>query len=401
MAAPVTSNRSIGQDEDKVNILLVDDQPGKLLSYEAVLSDLGENLVKARSGPEALELMLKHDFALILVDVCMPELDGFELVEMIRQHHRFEKTAIIFISGVHMSDLDKVRGYKSGAVDYVSVPVVPEILRAKVSVFVDLYRKTTQLERFNLELEQRVMQRTADLRELAASLELKVKERTADLEAMYRELEGFSYSIAHDLRQHIRGININAAMVAADERDALSEAGKENLDRLIASSKQLSQVVDDLLTYARLSRQEVTRAKVNLSEMAREISLDCPASNGKAKFEIEDGLEANADRGLIRLVLQNLIDNACKYSKGAAEIHVGKTSHNGRDAFFVRDKGIGFDMRFIDKLFQPFERLHRGTDYPGTGIGLANVKRVVERHGGSVWAEGKPDQGATFYFTLG
>jgi PAS domain S-box-containing protein len=150
-------------EHDKVNILMVDDQPAKLLSYEAILSELGENLIKARSGREALEHLLKTDIAVVLMDVSMPELDGFELAEIIHQHPRYQKTAIIFISAVHLTDLDRIKGYERGAVDYISVPVIPALLRAKVSVFAELYRKTQQLEQLNRELEQRVAERTAEL----------------------------------------------------------------------------------------------------------------------------------------------------------------------------------------------------------------------------------------------
>src|SRR3954452_300062 len=152
-------------DQDKVNILLVDDQPAKLLAYEVILKELGENLVKASSGREALEFLLKNDVAIILVDVCMPELDGFELAAMIREHPRFQKTAMIFISAIQVSDIDRLRGYEMGAVAYVPVPVIPEVLRAKIRVFAELYRKTRQLERFNAELESRVRARTAELEE--------------------------------------------------------------------------------------------------------------------------------------------------------------------------------------------------------------------------------------------
>src|SRR5262245_54400006 len=141
------------RESEKVNILLVDDQPAKLLSYEVILQDLGENLLKARSGAEALETLLKQEVAVILVDVCMPQLDGFELAAMIREHPRFQKIAMIFISAIHLSDMDRLRGYEMGAVDYVPVPVVPEVLRAKVKVFAELYRKTRQLESLNRELE--------------------------------------------------------------------------------------------------------------------------------------------------------------------------------------------------------------------------------------------------------
>src|SRR6266446_4599960 len=146
--------------KSKVNILMVDDQPAKLLSYEVILSELGENLIKATSGREALECLLKNDIAVVLMDVSMPELDGFELAEMIRQHPRFQKTAIIFISAVHLTDMDRLKGYQRGAVDYISVPVIPELLRAKVSVFSELHRKTRQLQTLNRELERRVQERT-------------------------------------------------------------------------------------------------------------------------------------------------------------------------------------------------------------------------------------------------
>src|SRR4051812_11182975 len=150
---------------ESVNILMVDDQPGKLLSYEAILGPLHENLLKANSGREALEYLLKVDVAVVLMDVSMPDIDGFQLADMIREHPRFQKTAIIFISAVHLSDVDRIKGYERGAVDYISVPVIPELLRAKVTVFAELYRKTQQLEWLNRELEQRVAERTEELRE--------------------------------------------------------------------------------------------------------------------------------------------------------------------------------------------------------------------------------------------
>ena len=155
---------------DRVNILLVDDQPAKLMSYEVILHDLGENLLKATSGREALEHLLKNEIAVVLLDVCMPDLDGFQLAAMIRDHPRFQKTAIIFISAVLLSDMDRVRGFEMGAVDYVPVPVIPEVLRAKVKIFAELYRKTRQLERLNPELENRVSERTAELAATAARL---------------------------------------------------------------------------------------------------------------------------------------------------------------------------------------------------------------------------------------
>src|ERR1700751_2577105 len=156
---------------EEVNILMVDDQPGKLLSYEAILADLGENLIKATSAKDALEKLLKTDVAVVLMDVSMPEIDGFELAEIIPQNPRFQKTAIIFISALHLTDLDRLKGYQHGAVDYLSVPIVPEVLRAKVRVFTELHRKNQQLERLNSELEKRVAERTEELEHKARDLE--------------------------------------------------------------------------------------------------------------------------------------------------------------------------------------------------------------------------------------
>src|SRR5947208_4079140 len=191
---------------DRVNILLVDDQPSKLLTYETILAELGENLLTARSANEALECLLKHEIAVVLVDVCMPELDGYELAAMIRQHPRFQKTSIIFVSAICMPELDRLRGYECGAVDYVPVPVVSEILRAKVSVFAELYRKTRALERLNSELEQRVAERTAAL-----------EASTARLQDADRRKDEFLAMLAHELRNPLAPIRTAVQLLRLKE----------------------------------------------------------------------------------------------------------------------------------------------------------------------------------------
>ncbi|MFZ0704137.1 MAG: ATP-binding protein [Candidatus Korobacteraceae bacterium] len=198
------------EDQEKVNILMVDDQPSKLLSYEVILEELGENLVKATSANEALEHLLKKDIAIVLTDVSMPDIDGFDLAEMIRQHPRFQKTAIIFISGVHLTDVDRVKGYRQGAVDYITVPVIPELLRAKVSIFAELHRKRRQLELLNQQLEHRVAERTRELKQRADLLDL------ATEAIMVRDAEGiiqFWNSGAEELygwrREEVLGRKVN------------------------------------------------------------------------------------------------------------------------------------------------------------------------------------------------
>ena len=194
---PVGEQSDLSFVPDRVNILMVDDQPGKLLTYEAILAELGENLIKANSAKEALEKLLKIDVAVVLMDVSMPEIDGFELAEIIRQHPRFQKTAIIFISAVHLTDLDRLKGYQHGAVDYLSVPVVPEVLRAKVKVFTELHRKNQQLERLNSELEQRVVQRTSELQQKAVALHKlnrELAQRNQELDAIVRTAPDIIFS---------------------------------------------------------------------------------------------------------------------------------------------------------------------------------------------------------------
>ena len=186
---------------DKVNILMVDDQPGKLLTYEAILSELGENLIQATSAKDALEKLLKTDVAVVLMDVSMPEIDGFELAEIIRQHPRFQKTAIIFVSAVHLTDLDRLKGYQHGAVDYLSVPIVPEVLRAKVRVFAELHRKNRQLERLNSELEQRVVERTLELERKAITLEQlnrDLRQKNQELDAIVQTAPDIIFSRQSD-----------------------------------------------------------------------------------------------------------------------------------------------------------------------------------------------------------
>jgi PAS domain S-box-containing protein len=236
-------------EHDKVNILMVDDQPAKLLSYEAILGELGENLIKAGSGREALEHLLKTDIAVVLMDVSMPELDGFELAEIIHQHPRYQKTAIIFISAVHLTDLDQLKGYAHGAVDYISVPVIPELLRAKVSVFAELYRKTQQLERLNRELEQRVAERTAELEASTARL----RESEASFRAIF-ENAGIGISV---LDQHARLLQANTTM---QEMLGYSEAEAVNLE--MSAFTHPEDVLSDIDSFRGLCAGDLDRYQV-------------------------------------------------------------------------------------------------------------------------------------------
>lgn len=240
------------------------------------------------------------------------------------------------------------------------------------------------------------------IRDLNDDLDRRVMERTSQLAAAKKEIESFSYSVSHDLRAPLRHINSFSAMLMEDLGSALPEEARYYLDRIQSASNKMGKLIDDLLTLTQVGRTKMKRERFSMSQMAAEVAgmLKEAEEGCDAEFVIEDGVHACGDSVLIRLVLQNLLGNAIKYSAGKkAHIEFGRTRVHGRSAFFVRDDGVGFDMTYANNLFQPFQRLH-GSEFEGTGIGLATVRRIIERHGGAIWAHGKENEGATFYFTL-
>jgi len=374
---------------DKVNILLVDDQPGKLLSYEAMLSELGENLIKASSGREALEHLLKHDITIVLMDVSMPEIDGFELAEMIRQHPRYRKIAIIFVSAVHLTDLDRLKGYESGAVDYVSVPVVPELLRAKVSVFAELYRKTREFERLNRELEERVAERTVELQEAVdKQRELADKLREAD-----RRKDEFLALLAHELRNPLAPVQ-NAVAI-------MRRRGADNpelvwcRDVIERQADQLKRLVDDLLDVSRITQGKIQLRLETVSlegVIAGAVETSAPLINAQ-RHEMrvtlpETPILVRGDASRLTQVVANLLNNAAKYQNERGFIELIARDEGDDAVVTVRDRGIGLSPEMLSEAFELFAQGERTPDRTkgGLGIGLSLVKKLVELHGGTVAA---------------
>lgn len=241
-----------------------------------------------------------------------------------------------------------------------------------------------------------------ELRNLNESLEHRVQERTESLLEKNQELEGFTYSISHDMRAPLRSMVAHAHMVMEDFGPHIPEEAQGHLKSLADAAKHMAQLVDDLLQYARLGKHEVRRMDFDLTELANTVVGSIVGQcEFEVQFSVEPGLTAHADRELVRMLLQNLAENACKYRREGTRIEVRAITIDEEPVLVVRDNGIGFDMKYAQRMFRPFERLHRQSEYPGTGIGLANVKRIVDRHGGKVWAEGRPGEGASFFFTLG
>jgi signal transduction histidine kinase len=242
------------------------------------------------------------------------------------------------------------------------------------------------------------------VQEMQQRLEARVAERTALLEAANKELEAFSYSVSHDLRAPLRSIDGFSQALLEDCADALNEQGAGYLKRVRANAQRMAELIDDLLELARLGRGDLNRNRVNLSEIGHAVATDLRKTdpNRHVEVHIQDDLVVDADRRLVQILLENLLGNAWKFTANVAKatIQVGVDYADGRAVYFVRDNGAGFDMTYVDKLFRPFQRLHGDGDFPGTGIGLATVRRIVDRHGGRVWAEGAVGAGATVYFTL-
>lgn len=243
-----------------------------------------------------------------------------------------------------------------------------------------------------------------ELQRLNEELEHRVRQRTAQLEATNRELEAFSYSISHDLAAPLRSIDGFSQILLEDYAEDLDDEGKDYLSRVRMSSQYMGQLIDALLKLSHMTRREIRRERVDLSIVAEDIAQELRTSRPErqVEFVIADGLSADGDAWLLRIALRNLLGNAWKFTgkSSPARIEFGVAEHEGTLAYFVRDNGAGFDMTYADKLFGAFQRLHTTEEFPGTGIGLATVQRIVHRHGGQTWAEGRVGQGATFYFTL-
>jgi signal transduction histidine kinase len=396
-------------------ILLVDDRPENLFSLQAILEPLGEELVLAKSGEEALRQVLLHDFALILLDAEMPGMDGFEVAEVIRGREKTSHVPIIFVTAHGQERKHMFRSYSVGAVDYLPKPFEPDVMRSKVRVFVDLYKKNEQIKQqaaliYEAELRE-AERKQAEIQEslerehmkaLNSELEKRVEERTAELLAANSEMEAFCYSVSHDLRAPLRAISATSKMLLEDAGDRLNETERGQLQRQSSAANRLARLIDDLLLLSRLGRVRFTRQRVSVTDIARAVYGDVLNREWEhvPDIEIQDELWCEGDPGLVRICIENLLENACKYSPHGGKVKVGAKSTDANQIFYVQDSGIGFDMQYVEKLFKPFERLVTDNEYEGTGIGLAIVQRVVHRHGGVIWAESTPGEGSTFFFSL-
>ncbi len=371
-------------DENRESILVIDDTSANQRLYGAILQDQAD-VIAAVNGAEAMQLAAEREYAMIVLDVHLPDISGFDLAHRLRQLPGCAKVPILFVSAVFTRDEDAFRGYSLGAVDYLPSPVVPAILRAKAQVFIDLLRSRRDVERYVAQLYN----------------------TNHALKMAYDELEAFSYSVSHDLRNPLQGI-IGLTELLQEARDQLGQQPRNYLDHISVCARQMNTLIEDLLTLAHISRSELSAADVDLSALAQDIrvTLEHAVPGRHVQWQIASGVHACGDRGLLRVLLTNLLENAWKYSarQYAPCIEFGAIADRQCHApvYYVRDNGVGFDLHKAGEgLFKPFRRFHSDKEFEGTGIGLATAKRVVLRHNGEIWADSTPDHGTAFYFTLG
>jgi two-component system, sensor histidine kinase and response regulator len=410
-----------------VNILLVDDEPANLLVLESVLGGMGYNLVKARSGEEALRNLIRKDFAVIVLDVVMPGMDGFETASLIRQRDRSRHTPIIFLTAAGKTDAEMFEGYAVGAIDYLLKPLHPEILRSKVSGLVDLYLKTEQVRGLNEELGRRAaelesmnlllkkenqMRRSieGDLRDLNLNLEAQVHDRTAVLEERSlqlsksnEELQQFAYVASHDLQEPLRTIVSYLQLLDLRYSGAFDAEAKTFMGFVVSAAKHMRDLISGLLEYSKVSSLERAFEDVDCGPLLDRVLENLKASILDKKARVLRGNlpSVRGDPLLLELLFQNLIANALKFNnRRDPTVEVAAEPRGEEWLFWVKDNGIGMESKYLDRIFIIFQRLHNREDYPGTGLGLAVCKKTVERHGGRIWCESEPGKGSCFYFTV-
>ena len=375
---------------DKVNILMVDDSPDKLLAMESVLADLGQNLVKVPSGEEALRILLRQEFALILLDVNMPGMDGFETAEMIRKRKSLELIPIIFVTALSTTDADVFKGYQFGAVDYILTPIIPEILRTKVGVFIELSKQRRELKA-----------RAEQLRIVNESLE----QRAQELSTANRELESFCYTIAHDLRAPLRAMEGLTTLLLDEYADKLDQSAHEYGERIRGAASRMDQMIQELLSYSRLTLMTVQAQPIRLSRVIQDalaqVAWDLEQRQARVTAR-KSNHEVIGNYAILVQVVVNLIGNAIKFVEPGKtpEITIHDEQRDGFVRLSIQDNGIGIAQEHQGRIFRIFERLHGRDNYAGTGIGLAIVEKSISRMNGRVGLESTPGQGSRFWIEL-
>lgn len=388
----------VGKDPDlhagarAAKILLVDDRAANLFALEAVLDNRGYEIVTATSGQEAIASILVNEFAVILLDVMMPEMDGFQTALRIREIEQGRRTPIIFVTAFRELEEHLHRGYRAGAVDFLYKPIDPDVLRFKVSVFADLQRQADLLKSYSMQLQA-----------TNAVLEQRVQERTAELRVSNEELRQFAYVASHDLKEPLRTITSFATLLSRRYKERLNEEAAYLIDHIADSARRMDSLLVDLLAYSMQVNKEAEVTTSCDSEAAfTEVLVILEGLMREKNAMITHGPlpPVAADFNEVVQLFQNLVGNGLKYHRNEVPcIHVAAEARDGECLFSVRDNGLGIAPEYHDQIFAVFKRAH-ANKYPGNGIGLAICKKIIERRRGRIWVESTVGTGSTFYFTL-
>ena len=419
------SEKIIVNNKPEIKLLLVDDREDNLFSIETILQRDGYTIRKANSGRAALKALLKEqDFTLILMDVQMPELNGFETATLIYDREKLRHIPIVFITAHDHSDENLFRGYQSGGVDYIYKPVNPELLRAKVAVFVELYKKTHQLmaqeqrlKSVNQNLQNEIQERILSEQKVNL-LNQQLMENILQLKATNEELDRFAYVASHDLQEPLRKIMIFGDRLANKYNEVLGDDAKEYLDRMRKASERMQLLINNILDFSKFSAASQSFEQTNLNRLVEEVlsDLEIEIERKKAAINVEELPSLCVIPGQFRQLIQNLLSNSLKFSKKdlppkidvyadtiKGEDLVGTAGINPGEQYcriYVEDNGIGFDEEYAEKIFVIFQRLHSNHLFEGTGIGLSICKKIVEKHNGLISATSVPEKGSVFTITL-
>ncbi|MGC4038251.1 MAG: response regulator [Chitinophagaceae bacterium] len=405
-------------------ILLVDDREDNLLSVQSILEPGGYYFVKAKSGREALKILLSQfDFALILMDVNMPNLNGFETASLIYEREKLRNIPIIFITAHDDDDRNMFKGYRAGAVDYIAKPVNPELLRAKVAVFTELYAKTQQLQvqeqrlkTVNTNLENEIKERKHSEKRVN-ELNRQLIENINSLESANKELDRFAFMASHDLQEPLRKIRTFCDLLATSEQvKDFNEETSLYISRIENAAGKMQRLIKDILTFSRVSEDNDEFAETDLNKVIQEI-LDehkPEIDDKKALVDVKSIPSIITKPGLMYPLFSNLISNALKYSKNQEPVRISIWSeicvtdkknepldiNNKYCRISVQDNGIGFEQKYAEQVFEMFKRLHAKKEYEGSGIGLTLCKKIVERHNGFIAVRSEVGVGSIFMVTL-
>ena len=401
----------------KKKILLVDDREDNLFSMETILEPDGYDLIKATSGRQALKILLvEFDFALILMDVKMPNLNGFETAALIYEREKLKHIPIVFITANTYGEENMFKGYRMGAVDYIYKPINPELLRTKVSVFIDLYTKNHQLIAheqkllaINRSMENEIHERKIS-EEKVKELNRQLLENIDRLETANKDLDRFAFMSSHDLQEPLRKIRTFSDLLYSKYHDLFDEDAARYFSRIQKAAERMQTLIKDILQFSKVGSDKTSLVNTDLNIVVEEVLADIESSvREKAKINVKQLPSLLVNPGLMNPLFSNLIGNALKYHKKGIDPviniyaqHDAALRPNGAKfcRIYVEDNGIGFDQKYGEQIFDMFVRLHGNNEYQGTGIGLALCKKIVEHHQGYISALSKENEGSTFIISL-